>query len=104
MRKTTVHAGSLPNRWGLIEISAPNVVLTALKPGVEESTVLRVYEASGQTTPVVRIRLHARIASAYEANLLEDSGRKLKVQNDSVVFDLHPFEIKTIRLQFKGKR
>ena len=104
VRKTTVHAGSLPNRWSLIGISAPNVVLTALKPGVEEFTVLRVYEASGQTTPGVRIRLHAPIASVHEANLLEDSGRKLRVQNNSVVFDLHPFEIKTIKLQFKGKR
>jgi len=80
------------------------VVLTALKPFPDGFTVVRVYEASGQSTQGVKIQLHARIASAYEANLLEDSGRKLKVQNDSVAFDLHPFEIKTIKLQLKTKR
>src|SRR5947209_17930340 len=75
VRKTAIHAGSLPNHWGLIEISAPNVVLTALKQTADQSTTVRVYEASGQTTPGVKIALHARILSAYEANLLEDSGR-----------------------------
>ena len=102
VRKAAAHAGTLPNRWGLLEISAPNVVLTALKPGPDQSTVLRVYEAAGQAAPGVKIRLHARIAAAHEANLLEDSGRKLKVQNDSLQFDLHPFEIKTIKIQLNG--
>jgi alpha-mannosidase len=102
VRKAAAHAGTLPNRWGLLEISAPNVVPTALKPGADQSTVLRVYEAAGQAAPGVKIRLHARIAAAHEANLLEDSGRKLKVQNDSLQFDLHPFEIKTIKIQLNG--
>jgi len=47
----------------------------------------------------VKIRLHAKIAAAHEANLLEDSGRPLKIRSDTVQFDLHPFEIKTIKLK-----
>jgi len=30
--------------------------------------------------------------------LLEDTGRKLTVQGNSVQFELHPFEIKTFKL------
>jgi alpha-mannosidase len=104
VHKAVVHAGDLPDHWGLIEISAPNVVLTALKSGPEQSTVFRVYEATGQTTQGARIQFHARVSSAYEANLLEDSGHKLPVRHDSIVLDMHPFEIKTIKLQLRAKR
>ena len=31
-RKVLPHAGPLPNRWGLLEISDPNVVVSSLKP------------------------------------------------------------------------
>ena len=65
------------------------------------STVLRVYEASGTPANNVRIRLHAKILSAHEANLMEDSGRRLKTVNDAVQVDLHPFEIKTLKLRLK---
>lgn len=102
VRKTTPHAGKLPARWGLLELSAPNVVLTSLNPsGTNHTAVVRIYEASGRASSKVNLKLHAQIAAAREANLLEDAGRRLKTENDIVQFDLHPFEIKTIQLQFK---
>jgi alpha-mannosidase len=75
------------------------VVLTAFKPGPGKTTILRVYEAEGKATTNVRIKLNARITAAREANLLENSGRWLNVENNTVQFALHPFEIKTIKLQ-----
>jgi alpha-mannosidase len=99
VHKTTAHAGSLPNRWGLLEISPANVVLTALKPAADGGTVLRVYEAAGQPTHAARIRLHTKIAAAHEANLLEDAGSKLNVRADTVQLDLRSFEIKTLKLR-----
>jgi alpha-mannosidase len=39
--------------------------------------------------------------SASEANLIEDTGRRLKVAMDTIQFDLKPFEIKTFKLQLK---
>jgi alpha-mannosidase len=104
VRKAAPHSGSLPKRWGLLEVSHDNVVLTALKPGDGGSTVFRVYEAAGQATSAVKIKLRTRIAAANEANLLEDPGRALKIRNDTVQFDLHPFEIKTIKLQLQSAR
>lgn len=103
-RKVTVHAGSLPNRWGLVEVSQPNVVVSTLKPGRDGSGVLRVYEAAGQPTKGVKIRVEAGIASAREANLMEDSGRELGTENNTLQFDLGPYEIKTFKLQLRPFR
>jgi alpha-mannosidase len=57
-----------------------------------------VYEAEGESATGVTIHLNSGIASACEANLLEDSGRPLKVEKNTIRFDLHPYEIKTIKL------
>jgi len=103
-RKVAHHAGSLPKRWGLLEVSQPNVVVSTLKPGREGSAVLRVYEASGQSTPGVRIKLAAELQSAFDANLLEQSAGKLQVQDNSLQFDLGSFQIKTFQLRLGASR
>jgi len=103
-RKVAHHAGSLPKRWGLLEVSQPNVVVSTLKPGREGSAVLRVYEASGQSTPGVRIKLAAELESAFDANLLEQSAGKLQVQDNSLQFDLGSFQIKTFQLRLGASR
>ena len=85
-------------------ISHPNVVLTACKSGYDQTTVLRVYEASGQAAHGVRLRINAKILAANEAGLIEDSLSRMSVVKDSVQFDLHPFEIKTIKLKIKTEK
>jgi len=73
-----------------------------LKPTRDGEVVLRVYEASGRPASQVAVKLRAKVLSAHEANLLEDAGRELKTQDDAVQFDLHPYEIKTIRLRLRA--
>ncbi len=102
-RKEAPHAGSLPKSWGLLEVSQPNIVVSALKPGKDGKTVLRLYEATGKATPGAHVKVHAKVLAANEANLLEDAGSELKVEHDAVQFDLHPFEIKTIALKLGAK-
>jgi alpha-mannosidase len=104
VRKATPHRGILlPGRWGLLQISRTNVVLTALKPGTSRTptTVLRVYEANGESANGVKIKFGTPIDSAFEANLLEDAGRPMKFAGNAIQFDLHPFEIKTISLHLR---
>jgi alpha-mannosidase len=96
--KAEKHPGSLPKQWGMVVINRPDVVLSAFKPGPKDTAILRVYEASGKQNSGVRITLSARIRAASEANLIEAPGAKVKVEGNSVMFDLHPFEIKTIWL------
>ena len=98
-RSVLAHEGSLPNRWGLLEVSNPDVVVSSLKPTRDGEAALRVYEASGRPARGVTIKLRARVLSAHEANLLEDAGTDLKTEGDALRFDLAPFEIKTVRLR-----
>jgi alpha-mannosidase len=101
VRKTPSHAGSMPKRWGLLEVSHPNVVVSALKPGRGGAAILRIYEAAGTRSPGIKIGLHAKVASADEVNLMEDPARKVAVANDMVAVDLGPFEIKTLKFQLE---
>jgi alpha-mannosidase len=98
-RSVLPHAGALPGRWGLLEISDPNVVVSALKPGPAGEIVLRVYEATGNTRSAVRITAKGKLSGAREANLLEDAGAELPADGNAVSIDLHPFQIRTLRLR-----
>jgi alpha-mannosidase len=98
VHKSTAHSGSLPSRWGLLEASPANVVLTALKPAKDGSVTVRVYEAAGAATSGATIHLNTKVGSAHEANLMEDPATKVKTSNNTLHFDLHPFEIKTFKL------
>ncbi len=99
VRKVSSHPGLLPKRWGLLEVSQPDVVVSALKPGRGGSVVLRVYEATGRPSSSIKIKLNAGISSAHEVNLLEDDGADLEVVNETLQFDLGPYQIKTFRLK-----
>jgi alpha-mannosidase len=101
-RPVAPHAGNLPARWGLLEISNPNVVLSALKPGRDGTAVLRVYEATGRPAQGVKIAFNARVVEARAANLLEDPEGELKVEDNAVTTDLRPFQIRTIRVRLGG--
>ena len=102
VRTVPRHAATLPGRWGLFEVSAPNVVTSALKLGRSGGVVLRVYEAGNQRAEGVRIKMQPGVASASEVNLLEDSIRKLELQDNTLVFDLGPYQIKTFRLELSS--
>jgi alpha-mannosidase len=99
VHRAGVHAGSQPSRWGLLEVTDPNVVLTALSPADRGTMQLRVYEAAGKAMNSARVRLHAKIVEAREVNFLGDPVRKLKPVSDSLEFPLRPFEIKTLELR-----
>jgi alpha-mannosidase len=98
-RGVLAHGGSLPNRWGFLEVSNPDVVVSSLKPTRNGELALRVYEAAGRPAAGVTIKLRATVLSASDANLLEDAGAQVKTEANAVRVDLGPFEIKTIRLR-----
>ena len=99
-RTVASHPGVLPKRWGLLEITPQNVVVSALKPGQDGSVVLRLYETAGQPTDV-KIRLLAQVVTAEEVNLMEDPGNKMTITDNFLQFGLRSFEIKTIKLQLQ---
>ncbi|NLG49173.1 MAG: hypothetical protein GX552_03555 [Chloroflexi bacterium] len=96
------HEGTLPGRWGLLDISDPNVLVSAVKPGEHGGIVLRLYEAAGHAAARVTIQLSVPVASAQEVNLMEDPGATLSVADSSIQLDFRPFEIKTIALALQS--
>jgi len=101
--KEQAHKGSLPSRWGLLEIGEPNVVVTSVRPGPDHTVAVRLYESWGKAMHGVAVKVNAKVLGADEANLMEDSIGKLAVSGDKVMIDLHPFEIKTIKLRLAGR-
>jgi alpha-mannosidase len=100
-RTVSSHHGPLPTKWGLLELSPDNVVLSALKLGDGGSIVLRVYEAAGKQTDHVHVSLHSEVKHVYDANLIEDIGRELTSTPNGFTFDLRSFEIRTFVLDFQ---
>jgi alpha-mannosidase len=103
VRKEGPHAGNLPPLWGLIKVSPANVVISALKPSKDGSTVIRIYEASGQAVKGASLEFNAKVLAANESDLLENLNAQLKVKQNGIQFDLHPFEIRTFRLRLARK-
>jgi alpha-mannosidase len=91
----------LPARWGMLEASQSNVVISAWKPGRDSVAVVRVYEASGTPAKAVRLTFHPDISQARESNLVEDRGNELNTERNGFTFDLRPFEIKTFTVMLK---
>ena len=97
------HPGKLPGKWGLLDISASNVVMSAFMPAEDgHGVIVRVYEAAGQPAADVKIHFAESVAEASEVNLMEERLQPMSVQNNSIHFDLRPFQIKTFRLQLTG--
>ena len=76
-----------------------NVLLSALKLANDGAVVIRVYEAAGEPVTGAAITLHAKVLSAQEANLMEDSTAKLRSAKNTLQFDLHPFQIRTFKVR-----
>jgi alpha-mannosidase len=102
VRTIAPHAGSLPKRWGLVEISAPNVAVSALMPGANGSAIFRIYEADGRKTQGVKVRLPAGTTRVDEVNLIGEFIRSAVLQGDDLAFDLGPSEIKTFAITMQG--
>ena len=98
------HSGSLPPRWGLLEVSPSNVVTSALSEGQNGNLILRVYEAGGQKTDGVKIKIQPGIASVDEVNLVGDRVRKADFQDNNLSFELGASEIRTFELKLKGSK
>ncbi|HKF57451.1 MAG TPA: glycoside hydrolase family 38 C-terminal domain-containing protein, partial [Blastocatellia bacterium] len=91
------HEGVLPRKYSLVEVTPPSVVTSALKPGQDGGLILRVYEAAGEATAGAKIRLAKSPVAVSEVNLVEQPIHKLDLQNGTLSFDLHPYEIKTFK-------
>jgi len=101
-RPLGTHPGALPAKWGLVEITPADVVLSSVAPSEDgEGIIARVYEAAGQPVAGAKIRFQPEAVSAQEVNLMERPGASAAVNGNSISFDLRPFEIKTFEIKYR---
>lgn len=96
------HAGDLPPSRAIVEVSAPNVVASSLKPARDGRIALRLYESAGRPATTT-IKLAAEVLGANAADLLETPGEAIAVSDGSFQIALSPFQIRTIVLQVRPR-
>jgi alpha-mannosidase len=79
-------------------VDDPNLVLDTIKRAEDsDALVLRLYETHGARGRA-RLRVAAPFSSAVRANVLEDDGEALEVEDGAVLVPYRPHEILTVKL------
>ncbi|HHV98387.1 MAG TPA: hypothetical protein GXX36_02235 [Clostridiaceae bacterium] len=92
-------ASSSGKAGGLIHVSEPNVVVTAVKPSADnKGIIVRLVEYAGIDTDVT-VTLDGEYSTIMEVDLKEDPRRLLETDSNSVNISIRPFE--NVTLLFK---
>ena len=83
----------------VVSVSAPNVIVEAVKPAEDGSDafVLRMYECEGTKTNASVVP-GIPTEKAVLTNLLEDEKEMLTLADNKICLSFGPFEIKTVKL------
>jgi alpha-mannosidase len=95
------HEGSLPSLFSLMSVDKENVVLETVKKAEDSGDiVVRLYECYNRRTTVTLITGCA-ISDAWECDLMENTLVRLSHDENSISFEIQPYEIKTFKLKIK---
>lgn len=84
----------------LLSVSQPNVIAETVKLAEDGSGdwIVRLYESKGASI-TCELCFGLSVKAAYDANMLEEKNTELLCEEDKVLLQFRPFEVKTIRLQ-----
>jgi alpha-mannosidase len=89
---------SLPS---LVAVSSPNVIIETVKYAEDgDGVIVRLYESQRKCGPV-KVRFGRALESVWKTNLLEENESELSMENDSILLNLKPYQIVTLRVKFK---
>lgn len=92
-------AGSLPDHFSLVSVSAPNVVLETVKKAEDsDDLVLRMYEAYNQKTDAT-VTLGFTPKRVTLCGLMEDEISQVEVNGNAFTLPVKPFEIITVKVE-----
>jgi alpha-mannosidase len=92
---------ALPEAQSLASVSAPNTIISALKKGEDDdAVVVRLYDIEGQDTQAT-VKLFLPVKAATRANLIEEDGKPLPVEQGAVALDIGHHAIETMKLDMK---
>ena len=100
---TRAHAGSLPATHSFASVAPENVVLTAVKKAEDtNSLIFRAFEWAGKDS-TVEFHVPPGATSATVVNMMETpEGSPLIVTGNVVKAPIHPYEILTVRVDYKN--
>ena len=93
--------GSLPSTHSFLSISEPGVIITTVKKAQDsDATILRLYEAEGQSRPATSLRVHTPIKKAAHVSLIETpTGKAISTSTRELSLDLSPWSIETLSIE-----
>jgi len=84
-----------------VSVSSPNVIIETVKRAEDgNGIIVRLYE-SQRKRGRVQVRFGSAVESAWVTNLLEENESALSVDEDSIILNLKPYQIVTLRVKFK---
>ncbi len=99
---TTRHQGTLNSSQSFFATQEDNVVITAIKKGADDSSlIVRFYEWAGKKGDV-HLTLPQAASAAWQTNLMEAAPSPLTLDSIGKVVTVptNPYEIKTVKVQF----
>jgi alpha-mannosidase len=85
----------------MVRVSAPNVIIETVKRAEDgNGIIVRLYESQRKRGPV-QVKFGFTLESVWETNLLEENKSELSVDQDSILVNLKPYQIITLRVKFK---
>ncbi len=85
----------------LITCDSANVIIETIKLAEDgDGIIVRLYE-SQRKRGQVQVKVGGVVDSAWATNLLEENESALSVENDSILLNLKPFQIMTVRIKLK---
>jgi alpha-mannosidase len=93
-------SGDLPPEFSFLEISPNNLILSALKKAEDsDGVILRFFETRGEPTEA-KVKVFREIKRVTLVDLLEREEKELPFTGHSLVLDVKPFEIVSLKLEF----
>ena len=92
--------GMLPAEWGFVRVEGVKLALGSLKRAEDgRGVILRLYEPHGARGRCA-LRFALPVQRAERANLLEEQEGHVDVADGVVGFEVRPFEVVTLRVEF----
>jgi alpha-mannosidase len=98
------HPGRRPAASSLAAVDADHVIIETVKKHEDSGAlVFRVYEAHGRRGAAA-LTLNQRPLRAFACDMMEENDQPLPVEGHSIPLEFRPFEIKTIKVEFRGEQ
>jgi alpha-mannosidase len=92
--------GMLPAEWGFVRAEGVTLVLGSLKRAEDgRGAILRLYEPHGARGRCA-LRFALPVRRAERTNLMEETEGPVDVEGDALRFEVRPFEVVTLRVEF----